>query len=179
VNLVDLPVGLEHLDVTRNLISSLDLLELNRLATLNISFNQFTELEDLPPSLLELYCQNNLLTYLNLEGLAQLKTLNVSNNKITVIENLPEAVVTLLVDNNPSIEFRNTPAVPKPAQGEGEGTGEGTGQRKLEYRDALNEYFKLKQKYDEKTYKLKRTAYDKAKPRKRNARRCYLSSPSV
>jgi len=164
VNLVDLPVGLEHLDVTRNLISSLDLLELNRLATLNISFNQFTEIEDLPPCLLELYCQNNLLTYLNLEGLVQLKTLNVSNNKITVIENLPETVVTLLVDNNPSIEFRNTPAVPKPAHGDSEEDGES--HRKLEYQDALNEYFKLKQKYDEKTYKLKRTAYDRAETKK-------------
>ena len=164
VNLHDLPVGLEHLDVTQNLISSLDLLELNRLTTLNISFNQFTDIEDLPLSLLELYCQNNLLTYLNLEGLVQLKTLNVSNNKITVIENLPEAVVTLLVDNNPSIEFRNTPSVPKPSE---QGTEQGTEhERKLEYQDALNEYFKLKQKYDEKTYKMKKAAYERAKTKK-------------
>ena len=156
-NLDDLPKTLTHLNVEKNHISSLDLLELNELEVLNISFNQFANIDDLPISLLELYLQNNLLTFLDLHGLSQLKTLNVSDNKITVIENLPESVVTLLVDNNPSIEFRNSEIVPKPADSE---TSYEDNEQKLNYQSALHEYFKLKQKYENKTYEMKRNAYD-------------------
>ena len=158
-----LPKKLTHLNLERNHISSLDLLDLNELEVLNISFNQFAKIDDLSPSLLELYCQNNLLTFLDLHGLAQLKTLNVSDNKITVIENLPESVVTLLVDNNPSIEFRNTEVVPKPS--DSDITYEDN-EQKLNYQSALHEYFKLKQKYEDKTYSMKRAAYDKGKTKK-------------
>ena len=162
-NMDDLPPSLTHLNIEKNHLSSLDLLELNELAVLNISHNQFTKLEDLPPSLLELYGQNNLLTFLDLHGLSLLKILNVSNNKITVIENLPESVITLLVDNNPSIEFRNTEIVPKPSDSD---TSYEDNAQKLNYQSALQEYFKLKQVYEDKTYDMKRKAYDKGKTKR-------------
>jgi hypothetical protein len=159
----DLPPALVHLDLAQNHIETIDLLELNALEVLNLSSNKVTKLDHLPPTLLELHVQDNRLTFLDLQGLTQLKTLNVSENKITVIENLPETVVTLLVENNPAIEFRHAPAVPKPTDSD---THYEEHAQKMTYQSALQEYFKLKQKYEEKTSKMKHAAYDRAKTKR-------------
>jgi hypothetical protein len=143
-NLSDLPSSLTHLEIPYNYLSELNLIELKELEYLNISHNQFEEIENLPKSLVEIHCQNNHFKILDFHGLENLKTLNISNNKITVIENLPENIVDFNYENNPSIEFRNSPSIPKEKQLEDEMDMK----QQISYNEALMTYFQLKHQYE-------------------------------
>lgn len=164
-SLDDLPSSLQHLEIPRNYLTTLDFLDLDELEYLNISHNQFEKVENLPPTLKEFYCEDNQLTYLDLHGLHNLKTLHVSDNKISVIENMPEKVASFQMDNNPSIEFRNTPTVPKP-DGKYDETDYEMNEKSMDYKTALDHYYRMKNKYEEKVSKMKQTAYEKAETKK-------------
>lgn len=164
-SLEDLPGSLQHLEIPRNYLSSMDLLELNDLAYLNISHNQIDRLENLPLTLKELFCEDNQLTFLDLHGLRDLKTLHISDNKITLIENMPEKVVSFQIDNNPSIEFRNTPLLPNPDEKKDDDDYQ-VNEKNMNYLTTLDQYYKLKTKYEERVKKMKQVAYEKAETKK-------------
>jgi hypothetical protein len=91
-SLENLPGSLTHLNISDNVITSINVSNLDNLEILNVSHNKLTQLENIPKNLVELLCDFNQLQQLDLEGNDKLKTLNISNNKITLIENLPEKV---------------------------------------------------------------------------------------
>ena len=161
-NLSDLPGSLRHLEIPYNYLSELNFIELKELEYLNISHNQFEEIENLPKSLVELHCQNNHFKILDFYGLENLKTLNISNNKITVIENLPENIVDFNYENNPSIEFRNSPSIPKEKP-----VDEIDMKQQISYNEALMTYFQLKQQYESGILEKKKKMYTMStKPKK-------------
>ena len=159
----NLPSSLTYINVSGNILEDINVSNLNNLQSLNVSHNKLTQLENLPPNLEELLCDFNQLHQLNLEGLTKLKTLNISNNKITLIENL-DTTTNLIYDNNPSISFRNS-EIDHTEGGENDNSGDNTN-----YKDALNQYFRMKNEYETKIHNKKKQIYDK-EPNKKIAKR--------
>ena len=160
VSLENLPSSLTYINVSENVIDNINISNLNKLETLILSDNKIKSLENLPTSLTELVCDSNQLQQLNLIHLVNLKMINLSNNKLTLIENLPKAA-KILFDNNPGIEFRDS-----------EISGGDTNDKPNDtnYKDALNEYFRLKSEYETKIHIKKKNIY-KGEPNKKIAKR--------
>lgn len=166
VQLDELPGSLTHLKISGNYLANINVKDLKFLETLVVSNNKIIKLENLPDTIKELKCDNNQIENLDLNGLGDLKILNVSNNKITLIENLPEGLIDFKMENTPSIEFRNS-AVPVDNE-------ENVPDVKKNYAESLNEYFYLKNTYEVKIKKMKKTAYASG-PSKKLAREAVLS----
>jgi len=171
LSLEDLPDTLQHLSVGFNHIGAIDLKHIKDLRTLILSHNKVTELSTLPKTLTELVCDNNKLQSLDLEGLDELKILVINNNPITLIENLPTTVVDFQMENCPSIEFRNSMLPELRAENK---DAEKELKDHQNYLESLKEYFKIKQQYETKLKKLKRTAFMK-EPSRRLGRLAALS----
>jgi len=167
VELVDLPVGLKHIDVRNNYIKSISLANLVQIETVNLSHNKLKSLEHLPNTIRELICDHNILPRLDLRGLERLTKLIVSNNPITLIENLPEGgIYELKMENCPSIEFRNSPNIP--LDGNTDAIDEHA--RKKDYNEALEYYFHIKTEYEKKLLEQRRKVY-RNEPNKKIAKR--------
>jgi len=165
---LDCPSSLTHLEIPHNYLPSIELSQCIHLKHLNISHNNIGEIENLPSEITELYCENNELKHLDLRGLLELNVLHISNNNISIIENLPENITDFEMDNNPSIEFRNSPVIPQLNKDE---TGALNVKQNLNYVDALNSYFKLKNEYEKKLYVMKKKAFDGVSPNKKAGKR--------
>ena len=163
ISIDNLPVTIQNISVANNHLSSIDITPLTNLEYLNVSHNQIKELNNIPDTLKELRCNNNKLSSLNLIGLSVLKTLHISNNMITVIENMPDGVEDFQMENTPSIEFRNQ---------EGDDISLSSPEneelklKKKDYVNALNEFFKIKSKYENKHHDMRKKAYKKADTKK-------------
>jgi hypothetical protein len=165
--LTNLPVGLKDIDVEYNYLTTIDLSKLDQLEHANLSHNQLKTLEKLPSNLTTLLCDHNKLGRLDLNGVNHLETLNVSNNPITLIENLPKGISNFKMENTPSIEFRNFSEIPNPT-GEIESSDDVL--EKKDFKDALNIYFKLKTKYENDIYRMKKNIYSE-EPNKKVAKK--------
>lgn len=164
-SLENLPSSLTHINVSHNFINNINISNLNKLEFLNISHNKLTKLENIPNNLVELICDFNQIQQLDFIGNTNLKTLNISNNKITLIENLPENV-NIISENNPSIQFRNSDTT----QIGGDNDDDDDIRNETNYKDALNEYFRLKSLYETGLHDRRKRIYDK-EPNKKNAKR--------
>ena len=167
--LESLPKSLIQLNVEANIIEELDISYLSKLESINISHNKIKTIENLPQSLKEIVCEFNQIEYLNLANVDQLTKLYASNNNITLIENLPESVIDIQYENNPSITFRNSNVdaiTNQPAD-------DSMAEQQRNYKDALNEYFKLKSQYEMDLMTAKRRVY-KNEPNKKLAKRNVL-----
>jgi len=152
IGLDKLPANMEILNLSDNHISKFDASMVPKLHTLLISNNELTELVNLPDKLEILECENNQLRRLDLAGTPKLKTLVCSNNPILVLEHVPASLVDLQMENNPFIEIdRSAPNAKR---------GKRT-DKLFDYRESLNEYFRLKTAYETKERKIKRTAFEK------------------
>ena len=165
VSLENLPKSLVTINVTDNLISDINVSNLNRLETLNISHNKIKKLENLPSNLIALTCQYNQLQDIDLLSLNKLTTLNISNNNITLVENLPDKIQSFLYENNPSIEFRNSDTSLLSSI-----NSNTTEKNNTNYTDALNEYFRLKRNYEDDLHKKRKQIFEK-EPSKKIAKR--------
>jgi hypothetical protein len=162
----NLPETLLQLEVEGNYLTEINVSSLPDLQVLKISNNYIRHLSDLPASLLEIECNDNKLTDLDLRGLEDLNRLIISNNMITVIENLPENIVDFQFDNNPTIEFRNSPSIM-----DDEDDNQTKEKKKKENpvkkvagytpTEALQEYFRLKNKYEQSIKKGKKRIAEK------------------
>jgi hypothetical protein len=164
VSVDDLPGSLLTLKIEHNYLPSIDMSTLPNLTLLYISHNKISTIENLPKSIVDLRCENNVIERLDLNGLNKLRTLHISNNKITVIENLPTEIIDFQMENTPTIEFRNTERIPGNKTAAADML-----QRRQTYKDALNEYFRIKNKYETDELSLKRKLYNRA-PTQRMAR---------
>ena len=169
IELGHLPESLTHLEIDGNYLTDIDVSSLLELQVLNIAHNYLTHLSELPISLLEIECNNNKLTNIDLRGLDDLNRLIVSNNRITVIENLPGKIVDFQFDNNPTIEFRNSHSFTGTTGDDDEDEEEERKKTKKSKKskpqkkagsytapEAMREYFRLKQKYEESIKKGKK-----------------------
>lgn len=163
ISLENIPTSLQELSINNNYIKDINLSALANLEILNVSHNQIEKLENIPQKLKDLKCSNNKISQLNLLNLSNLKTLHVSNNMITLIENMPEGVEDFQMENTPSIEFRNMMEgginVSSPENEE-------LKLKRKDYKQALNDFFKMKSKYEKNLHELRRKAYDKATSKK-------------
>ena len=154
----NLPSGLQSLNIAHNFLTTIDVSQLQQLELLDVTDNKITSLENLPPTLTSIKCDNNQLQQLDLVGILNLEQLRISNNPITVIDHLPEGIVDFQMENTPTIEFRNSPIIPinNTANKVDEYTSA------ADYNESLNEYFRLKNNYEEKLFKMKKKIHEKS-----------------
>jgi len=157
--MTDLPGSLVELNCEQNSISSLDLENLVELKILNISNNLFEKLEHLPTNLEEIYCENNKIRVVDLSTTPALRILKATGNFGISIQNPPISLTGLEIDNTKM---------------SGGSEKKQSVEKKQNYVEALNEYFRLKSSYDKKALELKRTAFRKL-PSKKAGKRAALS----
>jgi len=160
---LELPTTIEILDIQENAIENLDFSRLRNLKRVNLSFNRFHTLENLPPLLEMIVCDNNQIRRIDLAGLDNLTTLHCSNNGLLAIENMPDNVSDFVMENNPlvNIDRRRMAEALNVYDNERDSEKEESGEKKIEYLEALGEYFKMKTKYEEKSREMKRDIYEK------------------
>lgn len=161
----NLPNSLVQLNLDYNYLERIDLKNTPNLKKAILSHNKLVEIENLPTSLEELYLNYNQIKELDLQHLIQLRVLHVKNNKSIILKNIPPSLVNLEMDNDP-FQPVDLAAVEEDANENEDDTAE----NEIEYREALNEYFKMKQQYEEKTLKAKRDAYALGKTKKEKRR---------
>jgi len=152
VELEDLPPKMVVLEVNENGIKNMNFRKYTALKVLNISQNLFIEIRNLPSSLEKLYCSNNRIKILNLDGVENLTTLHCENNMMIVVEHFPDTITDLRMENNPNIEtnreYDDRESVNRT-------------EKHADVNEALNQYFKLKTKYEKERLFTKRNMYTK------------------
>lgn len=178
IELENLPPSLETLNIHNNYLKTLDLDRCKKLKVLNISHNHVDKIENMPASLEELYCDNNEIKLLDLRPVQQLRVLHISNNKAVIIENLPPSLVDFKSENNPMVEleYSNGDSLEKDSDSETEDESKPTKKkhttvRRVDYIEALYEYFKLKAAYEERLKQQKKAAYANAAGKRKVAKR--------
>ena len=157
VDIESLPSTLDTLDITGNYLTKLDLTETIQLKILNASDNELELVTNIPATLETLELKNNQLKRLDLSMATSLRFLRCSNNPLLVVENPPASLVEFDMENNPLTEINI----------EGETTDKKDGAKsRVEYLDAMNEYFRLKGAYEHKLRQLKKTAYERGKSKR-------------
>jgi len=145
IGLENLPPSIEEVNVNNNYIETLSLGYLKNLYVLRCESNRLTILEKLPSSLVEIHAENNtILDTLHLTKLNDLSVLHISNTNVHLIYDFPENIGDFVMENTPSIEFRNASGNPA----EKKKTDDDDQKRNKTYVDALDEYFKMKSKYE-------------------------------
>jgi len=168
-NLVDLPGSLTHLDIRENSITKLDLMKASSLVVLHCEDNGIEIISNLPKNLEELYCEKNNLKVLDLSGVSKLNTLHASSNSLLIVQNKPNSLVNYKNDNN-SLSLYDTNVSDK------EVTTKDI-LNKINYAEALDNYFRIKQKYESELFKEKRKAFAKGKTKKDAKRRSMTVIP--
>jgi len=163
---VDIPGSLTHLDIRENSIKVLDLKTATGLVVLHCEDNGLDSINNLPKNLEELYCDRNSLKILDLKGVSNLNTLHASFNDVLIVQNKPNALVDYKNENN-SLSIHDTNLSDK------EATTKDI-LNKINYTEALDNYFRIKQKYESELLKEKRKAFSKGKTKK-NAMRLSMS----
>lgn len=166
-NLIDtldsLPSKLIQLECDRNHITTIHVSGLNNLRTLNISNNRVKLLEDLPQSLVKIYCTDNIIVNLDVSHILELKTLHVSNNPIQSIKVPSYTITDFKMNNTPDAQILNadedagTELIPR---------GHADLKTKIDYKDALLEYLKMKNSYEEKILKTKKKLWKESKSKR-------------
>ena len=112
-SLRDLPRGIIEIDVSHNMITTIDLKELTMLQKLRCSWNRLTCLNELPDSLIEIIVDNNSITEIDLSGLVNLERVDCANNSGIIVKNVPTGVV-LDIDMNggaKKVDDKNKPDI--------------------------------------------------------------------
>lgn len=160
VELNDLPKSLVELECAYNHLTHLDLDNLPKLKVVRANNNKLEKISNLPESLEELYINNNEISQLTLRDNLYLRVLHCSNNKTIIIDGLPPSIVDFQCENNPyiqqnaAIDIRGDATNPR---------GSSSQRSRIDYYEALHQYFKMKNDYETKLAKARKAAYTKAK----------------
>jgi len=164
-SLDNLPPSLEELECENNNIETLNLSQTPALTIAKVSNNKLSSLgQSLPTTLLELYCENNNLSLLDLSELSSLRLLHASGNIALKLQNPPPSLIDLEMENDPFTNAVETVAGDKKRAASRQ-------QEKHDYHESLQEYFRMKQKYEEKKRQMQHTAYEKGNSKKASRRR--------
>ena len=159
--LIEMPSPMDHLeliDVKSNYLTTIDLQSAKHLKKCVVSFNRITEIKDIPSSIRELYCESNDIRVLDLEAADKIYTLYCSNNPHLLVEHFPDSLKNFRMENTQFQEiYKNLGNVKLDSKHINDHN------LKIDYLDALNQYFRLKQKYDTKVYAIKKREYEKLK----------------
>jgi Leucine-rich repeat (LRR) protein len=155
-NLDNLSHKLEKIVCEDNYLTYFDGKSTPKLQVLNLSNNKVAELSELPEDLEELYVTNNQLKILDVENCQKLRILHASNNPMLVIEHVPASLVDIQSENTPFADY--TPR--------GEENSTETDSQKIDYIEALHQYFKLKNQYDTNNQSIRKDIYRKAATKK-------------
>jgi hypothetical protein len=158
LNLSDLPKYLEVLEIDYNYLEELDLEKNTKLKKLKCNHNNLKKIENLGENVEEIYCENNKIKRLNLQGSVKLQVLHCSNNPAIILEGVSPTIVELKNDNNPL--FDNTHF----CRNEGELVEKDSAdlaEKEIEYTQALYQYFKIKNEYENYFLMKKREIYKK------------------
>jgi D-hexose-6-phosphate mutarotase len=158
--LIDLPMASEHLetlDLKSNFLTTADLSGFPALKKINLNFNRLTQLENVPSKIRELYCSDNQIRRIDLEAADQIQILHCSNNPHLLIEHFPttDSLKDFKMENTQFLEIYRNADLGNASKHTKEHS------KKIDYMQALHEYFKMKEKYDTEVHKLKRDLYDK------------------
>ena len=151
----NLPLQIEKIDVSDNMLQSFDATDLSNLSELNISYNELIQLKNLPESLVYLNIESNQLRNIDLAETPNLKHLVCSNNPILLLSKVPPSLTKIEMENNPFLEIEHAGQEEKPEKSQ-----------KIDYLQGLKEYFKMKNTYEEAVRNLKRKAYKKGESKK-------------
>jgi hypothetical protein len=159
--LIELPSPIEHiesLELKTNYLTTADLSSAIHMKKLVVSFNHLTEIRNIPSKIRELYCSNNEIRKLDLQMADKIQVLTCSNNPNLLIEHVPDSLKTFEMENTQFQEiYKNLGNVKIDSKHVNEHN------QKIEYTDALNQYFRLKYKYEVAVSKLKHDEYHKLK----------------
>ena len=154
----NLPALIETVRIGHNFISFIDLARYSRLKVIDATNCQLKKVEGLPKTLEELNINDNIVRRLNLTEVPRLRVLHCQRNRVLRIENIPPTLVDLKVDDgNPLVEL-DYDFIPS--------TEVATKGTEPEYIECLEEYFKLKSKYEESVKDMRTKAKERAKIRK-------------
>lgn len=163
-NLDDLPASLLYLDITNNFFKEFDFKKTPHIEELHCSHNKIEKLLNIPNTITKLYCAYNKLENLDLTHANNLKILICSNNPLLYVEKIPEDIHEFDCKNTSQFlettihydiendEESDNKKVNKEQKG---------GEKKINYIDAVNTYFKLKSKYESQLLQKKRKKYNK------------------
>jgi hypothetical protein len=172
-----LPSTLEELDFTENALTKFDGSDTPKMIVLHLSNNELMEIVHLPSTLEVLECENNQLRRLDLASTPDLKTLHCSNNPLLIVEHPPATLDDFDMENSPLMEM-NRPGSGSHVEEDNDGKSEGSVDRRIHYLESIQEYFRLKSAYDEKTLKMKRAAFEKVKSKRAGAKRAREIKPT-
>ena len=176
----NLPGSLLVLDITDNYVRTLDLVGAPNLEELRCNNNRIEEFRNLPPSLVSLFCDQNELRKLDLRGLERLRTLHCSENPILRIENLPAGIHDFVAENSP-FALEVEPEADSDDEDKDEVLTKKSKKdvdRRINYLDALQVYFKAKQSYEDKLLKKRRQVYKNAPTKKMGRAAAQAVKPS-
>ena len=141
---------IEVLNLENNYITEIDLKPFVHLRILNVKSNRIQSLKNIPASIEQLYLDNNRIRSLNLANLTKLRVLHCNHNSMVRIENVPSSIVDFSADQgNPRIRIDYAFVLTSPsASASGASTVKPLPEAEAEYYDNLNEYFRLKSKYE-------------------------------
>ena len=167
IELDDLPNSLLHLDCALNYLTTIDFKKIPNIQELHCEDNKIEDFGVLPKSIIALYCDHNKLKHINLKDLKDLKTLHISNNPLVIVENLPETIHEFISENNP-IAITETDREDEPKD---------RVEKRINYEEALEKYFRLKSKYEEDTLDKRRSAYKRGVNKKDKIARAAAVKP--
>ena len=155
-NLLDsvdgLPDTIEELNVTNNMIQSIDLSRLKKLKVLRIARNELKELSGLPESLEELYCSYNQIESLDLKNVPNLRVLYCIYNHNLVLENVPDSVVDIHLPDTVRMKHHENPRLSS----------------SKEYDDYVKQYYQIKAKHDQELKQIRKREYAKKENAKKS-----------
>ena len=153
----NLPASLEELIVYGNILGKIDLSSTPALRILNCSKNKLYVLENLPASLEELNVSCNRLDKLNLLGLTRLIKLDCTNNNPSfILENYPTSQKSIDVKMDTD-RLAQVGGASEDTDSDDDTEPKSSAKRsnsKITYKEALNQYFAFKTKYEESSRQL-------------------------
>lgn len=159
----DLPGSLTHLDIRENYIKSIDLKKASALSVLHCEHNELENIHNIPASLEELYIDHNNMNVLDLDGVNKLRILHASNNHVLIVQNKPKSLIEYKNDNNTLSSMDTTigdkEREPKEII------------NKVNYKQAVDDFFRVKTKYENYLLKKRKNEYKKGKTIKGSQRR--------
>jgi len=160
---------LEELNLEKNYLKTIDLTTLVKCKKLVLNMNELEILKSVPTSLEEIYVNDNRLKSFDFNATPKLRVFHCINNPQIKLVNVPRGNVDIKMDetgasvsNSVSLQYEDEPSMNTTVAH----SRESRALRNLSYVECLRDYFKLKNKYETKTYELRQKVYNKHKSHK-------------